>query len=1398
MIACRWNASEFRDFTSQYAYMPPLERRNDVIFFRGIADCAPHPLDGLISIHEDVGALGSAPSLHVFPMNLKGAVGASAYDEWDEKMTKFVRFRKGASVSNSYARDVDLVPLYVIAPPLDQRLPVGEFFPCYGCDFHRDQLPHFSPESVPMSMLMMLKPSFAYIGTNVLWFLYCDMGEQLPVCSDFVARRRLIRDHCESPTSPSFFRKDFCAETTPNHVQSFCFRQLISLFHLLQPWETSDPLPNTYTKGRLCGQLGFPEMAETSPFLTMPIPLGEYKELEDKARWRRDVKSIFITCGAFRRFSPKSPLLTDNYGLSNAQVEQLAEEVAHRLWADQAFREKVRNDIKWLISNDQGPLPYKYWDPQHLKSEDGGRGVKVDSHKDADPGEWWPLTFRLHKTTAVMRRWCHMYTFTPETLRVSPLPQASQKLISLIKYEPYNESFWRPSLKLNNGSPAHPKTHNSQWLKHGVIPFSGVIRSYAIAVEDFHLESQNRSRAAYLRYAKENAATIVQGVPYQNFNPLRLFSPSELNECTISMSVLGDKLCVVKAALWLHVIVYSLFEDFEDILFSHAYQQAADYLPSSGLGLLACISFLTGFVEKDLFSPSGLSEFLALREASGIVDPFIPYSFPANPIAFEIVVRAVGAKDEERNALCGYVRSQCGQQYKLHYQRMRDVLRLPFDLASSDSQSRAASRASTETIPSPISCTVDPEPVGFPLSPPPPPDEVEPGFQAKLDFMENAFDTQFQQHPKDQVDVDVHETLSFLKGMSAKEVIAFRESQLVRLRQFAKDLKKKRDDKADTQDPLSRPLFRDLHAPLFRKLLILLCYNDVGAADIIEQGAQVRGWLEGPDSWPNHVKPDQPADPDEVINDSTAKRGEFLDSIRSSPFDAKLWKAAAEDKAAGRMLGPFYSQKEVAHALGIDKFVCSRRFAVVQPDKVRACDDLLRSGGNRVSAPRKKVVLINTDTIAANALLAAVMFPDHDIVIWKRDQASAYRQIPLKAEERKFCVIAFRDPESKKVCFWAHLCLPFGLVASVVEFNRVSQAITFIANRFLRIPCSSYFDDFWSIEPEAFAQSGFDAFGELSDLLGFILKLAKDVPPGKETDVLGHLLTLGRPPFFFSPTGKRKAAAERLILEFLTSLVMSSAEGASLAGKLQFLASAVFGKVARAPLKPIYAMAYSYLRNNKGRSRKTDISNSQALLMALEWFLSIIHEIPPRILRDTSMAKEIRLYCDASTGKKDEQACLGAVFTQRGFPHRFSQWKVPSEFIDSLFKARGNYIQFLEMCAAILALSTFGVELREVNTILYCDNTAQQGNLIKGYGRNWDLTIVSNVFWRIACRGAMNIQIERVPSVENISDIPSRPRDSAAMQWMLDNGAIKVSPGPMSELLEALRVVKDRAPLLDA
>jgi len=100
------------------------------------------------------------------------------------------------------------------------------------------------------------------------------------------------------------------------------------------------------------------------------------------------------------------------------------------------------------------------------------------------------------------------------------------------------------------------------------------------------------------------------------------------------------------------------------------------------------------------------------------------------------------------------------------------------------------------------------------------------------------------------------------------------------------------------------------------------------------------------------------------------------------------------------------------------------------------------------------------------------------------------------------------------------------------------------------------------------------------------------------------------------------------------------------------------------------------------------------------------------------------------------------------------------KFLDKSFhdflRPRGNYIQFLEMAAAILLLVTFPEELENNELDLYCDNVSQQGALRKGFSRAWDFAIVAGIFWSKAAELSIDVWTERVPSEFNPSDYPTR------------------------------------------
>ena len=654
----------------------------------------------------------------------------------------------------------------------------------------------------------------------------------------------------------------------------------------------------------------------------------------------------------------------------------------------------------------------------------------------------------------------------------------------------------------------------------------------------------------------------------------------------------------------------------------------------------------------------------------------------------------------------------------------------------------------------------------------------------KSEFLQESWTFSHPNASPPRVDPVVEETLKRLASMSPSEVESFRKRQRRWITDLASALQTERDSIARKTDRHTRPLIGALHGPLLKALLTHYGYDDPTAADLLSHGAEVAGWLDGRPEWPVHHKAEAPRELERVIADSVSEREAFTASIRPSPHDQILWDASCKDRNEGRMLGPFSSCDAVAEVLGTQRFVINRRFGVIQPEKVRPCDDARSSGANRATGQRRKVTLSSIDKIAAQCRLAAELFPNQRVMLWKRDHQSAYRQVPLTPGARRLAVVAFCHPDTGAVTYWVHLCLPFGLTAAVVAYNRVAQAVTWLANKALLIPADSFFDDFWSLCPESDADSSFEYFGFLNEILGLVLKVEKDLRPTVEGEVLGHGIKVGTPPFLFFPTESRIRKITFSIFEALARDSLRPQEASSLAGKLQFTTTALYGKVGRAACKPLYARAHSYHRQ---------FHLSSALRAALLWLLRSLFWAPRRSIRLTDQSRpQVRALVDASSSK-GHGGWLGVILS---LPEDTwcTSWEMPSAVLDIL-KPRGNYIQFLEMASAILLFATFPDSLSESDLVMYCDNTAQEGALAKGFSTAWDMAVVAGVFWELAGRIDCDVWIERVPSELNLADCPSRPFDPNSRSVLEKLNVQWTPPGDMTPLLEILENLSEEQAL---
>ena len=544
---------------------------------------------------------------------------------------------------------------------------------------------------------------------------------------------------------------------------------------------------------------------------------------------------------------------------------------------------------------------------------------------------------------------------------------------------------------------------------------------------------------------------------------------------------------------------------------------------------------------------------------------------------------------------------------------------------------------------------------------------------------------------------------------------------------------------------------------LFQKLLIDTEYDDPEIALVFRDGANLTGVVEGRPSWekitkirPNFAQNCESAanfeeseislSREDLLSSATSGLNEFLKSIRPSRFDSELLEASEADVAKKCLLGPFDSVHGAAE--GAHHVVVSRRFGVEQSDKIRPCDDCLRSNLNKAASVDCKLSLPSIDTLIGSALTMADVFPLEEIVLFKRDHGSAYRQIPIKPSEHSLAVIVFCHPVTKKLLFYRHAALPFGAVASVYWYNRVAQAVTHIARVMFCIPMLSYFDDFFAAVPISQSKQCFQIFGLLNRMIGLDIKTKKDVVPDVQGELLGHIVRLGRPPFAVCIKEERKRALASKAQQILDKGTMSVRIANELAGKLNFALSAAYGKIGRAMAKPIYA------RTNVSFRRTTSLS--KGLVLALEWVRDILPIVPPREFQARHKFAKSILYVDARGA-----GTVGAVYIPVGgeapYPVYYSYMET-----DCLAEHLHPYttrIHILETVAAYFGMRTFPIH---GPCIIYCDNVVQQHTLLKGYSKSSECTKLAHAFWSFCALRGIDPWIERVISKENLADEPSR------------------------------------------
>ena len=201
-------------------------------------------------------------------------------------------------------------------------------------------------------------------------------------------------------------------------------------------------------------------------------------------------------------------------------------------------------------------------------------------------------------------------------------------------------------------------------------------------------------------------------------------------------------------------------------------------------------------------------------------------------------------------------------------------------------------------------------------------------------------------------------------------------------------------------------------------------------------------------------------------------RDGMLQTIRSSgdvELDQQLHDAKMKEVAKGFFRGPV----ELADLP--DEATLTRRFGVKQRNKTRPIDDYKASF---VSSSVTQTISATVHTMDHIAAMVACILREVDskagcIKLTARtwDLAHAYKQVPLSdaAYEADSFLVVY-SPASKGAEVFQHKVLPFGSVASVTAFLRISHALWKLGSRLLNLLWSSYFEDFFSITEQSMSK----------------------------------------------------------------------------------------------------------------------------------------------------------------------------------------------------------------------------------------------------------------------------------------------------------------------------------------
>ena len=609
----------------------------------------------------------------------------------------------------------------------------------------------------------------------------------------------------------------------------------------------------------------------------------------------------------------------------------------------------------------------------------------------------------------------------------------------------------------------------------------------------------------------------------------------------------------------------------------------------------------------------------------------------------------------------------------------------------------------------------------------------------KFEFLTAAFYAEFDFEPSSSLALEVVDALQWMADRTPQQIADEREAVLRDLEQRAEELVRNGECKAwlEDADPYIKIISESVNGPLLAELALEIGYHDPSCVDIFRRGGCLMGLLDVSGNG-KQINP-APHDSIDALRASALSRNLSLFRTLKEDAHSEQWLALTKtDARMYRMTPPTRLDKMGVH-WDLAECIVAARFGVLRGAKVRAVDDETKAGVNACCSVAEKLSMDGVDLLVylLRQFRGKCGVLPH---LWKADIDAAFRRLPLCVEHRWAAHVAFVRDSHTYVA--GHLTMPFGATASVHAWDRIGSLLACLARKLLKLPVLRYVDDYFCVDFPQCTKHAMNSFARLVRiLLGPDAVAPHKLVCGMPLEILGLGVAIDSSGISYWPSRDKVEKWSTTISSVLAAGRMRQGEASKLAGALSWAGQHAFNRLDRAMLVPLF-------RHKHRRSCKL----STELCLCLQWWLEVLQvELKQYRPWQIPISSTVHLFADARGTPPRLAAVLfvggKAVYTDLA----------PADSVLQFFVSRrDNQIIGLELLAIALGMSTFEELLLGRRVCIWSDNVGSERGVHKGAAKAWDHSQIIHGIWIHAVRLQAHLHILRVPTEDNIADLPSR------------------------------------------